>query len=138
MSTKEAYKQKIDALLKAEILKFGEFKDQAEKLPTDARNRHAEHVEAIERKVDAAKSKLKELEEIGEDTWEQLIEGIEHTWTTLQSTVEDAVASFKHDHEQNLPPVRAHRPGWKITRSRGCILPMPPVFSTLNLSLFLK
>ena len=98
MSTKEAYKQKIDALLKAEILKFGEFKDQAEKLPTDARKRHAEHVEAIERKVDAAKSKLKELEEIGEDTWEQLIEGIEHTWTTLQSTVEDAVASFKHDH----------------------------------------
>lgn len=98
MSKKEAYKQKIDAVLKAEIIKFGEFKDQAKKLPAEARKKHAKHVEAIEQKVGAAKGKLKELDEAHEAVWEELVEGIEHTWTTLQSTLQDAVASFKEEH----------------------------------------
>ena len=98
MNTKEAYKQKIDAVLKAEILKFGEFKDRAKRLPAGARKKHAEHVKVIEQKVGAAKGKLKELDEAHEAVWEELIEGIEHTWTTLQSTLQDAVASFKEEH----------------------------------------
>lgn len=96
MSTKDAYKQKIDAEFELAQAKLDEFKAQAEKLSAEARIRHARHVEDLERKAAATRAKLQELDEASEDTWEQLTDSVENTWKVLQSTLEEAVTTFKN------------------------------------------
>jgi hypothetical protein len=98
MSTKEAYKQRIDAEMDLVQAKFERFKAQGMTLTADARLKHAEHVERLEQKFDATKAKLKELREADEHVWEQLKDGVEDMWSTLQSTLENTVATFKEEH----------------------------------------
>lgn len=95
MEKKDAYQEKIDAELKIIQARLDAFKAQAQKLDEDARARHARHVAEIERHVAATKAKLSELNQANDDVWEQLAAGVENTWKVLQSTLEDAVTSFK-------------------------------------------
>ncbi|WP_136810092.1 hypothetical protein [Desulfosediminicola flagellatus] len=95
MEKKDAYHEKIDAELEIIQAQFNEFKAQAHKLDGDARSRHARHVAEIEQHVADAKAKLLELNQAHEDVWEQIVAGIENTRKVLQSTLEDAVTSFK-------------------------------------------
>lgn len=98
MSTKEAYKQRIDAELDVVQEKLDRFKAQGMNYSTDARLKHAKHVADLEHKIDATKVKLKELGEAEEHVWEQLKDGVENMWGTLQSTLEDTVTTFKEEH----------------------------------------
>jgi len=95
MSTKEAYKQKIEAELELVQAKLAEFKAQAKISTADARIKHAKQVEDIEQKVGATKAKLKELGAASEDAWEQFKEGVESTWGALSVTIRNAAAKFK-------------------------------------------
>ena len=95
MSTKDAYKQKIDAELDLAQAKLDEFKAKAKSLSAEARIRHAKHVDDLEQKAIAVKAKLQELDEASEDTWEQLTDSVENTWKVLQATLADVVATFK-------------------------------------------
>lgn len=95
MSNKEAYKQKIEAELELAQAKVAEFKARTKSLTADARIRHAGQVDDLEQKVDTTKAKLKELGEASEANWEQLKDGVEHIWGTLQSTLHDTVSKLK-------------------------------------------
>lgn len=95
MSTKDAYKQKIDEELALAQVKLNEFKARAKSLSAEARIRHARHVEDLEQKAAATKAKLQELDEASDDTWEQLTDSVENTWKVLQSTLADVVTTFK-------------------------------------------
>lgn len=95
MSTKEAYKQKIEAELELVQAKLAEFKAQAKISTADARIKHAKQVRDIEQKVGATKVKLKELGAASEDAWEQLKDGVESTWGALSVAIRNATAKFK-------------------------------------------
>lgn len=95
MNTKDAYTQKIEAELELVQAKLAEFKARAKSLTADARIKHAKQVDDLEQRVDAMKAKLKELGNASEDAWEQLKDGVENTWGTLQSAVQDIVTNFK-------------------------------------------
>ncbi len=95
MSSKEAYKQKIEAELELAQAKLAEFKARAKSLTADARIRHAGRVDDLEQKVDTTKAKLKELGEASDADWEQLKDGVEDIWGTLQSALHDTVSNFK-------------------------------------------
>jgi hypothetical protein len=95
MSTKEAYRQKIEAELELVQAKLAEFKAQAKISTADARIKHAKQVEDIEQKVGATKAKLKELGAASEDAWEQLKDGVESTWGALSVAIRNAAAKFK-------------------------------------------
>lgn len=95
MKKRDAYKEKIDAELEKIQARFIEFKNQAKRLDDSARARHAKHVEEIEQHVANTKKRLLELESAHDEGWEQLVDGVENTWKVLQSTLEDAVTSFK-------------------------------------------
>ncbi len=95
MSTKEAYKQKIEAELELAQAKLAEFKAQAKSSAADARIKHAKQVEELEQKVDATKAKLKELGEASDDAWEQLKVGVESAWGALSAAIRNAAAKFK-------------------------------------------
>jgi hypothetical protein len=98
MSTKEAYKQRIDAELSLVQTKFDEFKAQGMRYTGDARIRHARHVNELEQKFQATKEKLREMGEADEHVWEQLKDGVEDVWGTLQSTLQNIVTTFKEEH----------------------------------------
>ncbi len=95
MSTKEAYKQKIEAELELAQAKLAEFKAQAKSSAADARIKNAEQVDELEQKINATKSKLKELDEASDDGWEQLKAGVEGAWGALSSAIRNAAAKFK-------------------------------------------
>jgi VIT1/CCC1 family predicted Fe2+/Mn2+ transporter len=95
MSTKEAYKQKIEAELELAQAKLAEFKAQAKSSAADARIKHAKQVDELEQKVDTTRAKLKELGEASDDAWEQLKVGVESAWGALSAAIRNAAAKFK-------------------------------------------
>jgi hypothetical protein len=95
MSTKEAYKQKIEAELELAQAKLAEFKAQAKSSAADARIKYAKQVDDLEQKIDATKAKLKEMGEASDDAWEQLKVGVESAWGALSTAVRNAAAKFK-------------------------------------------
>jgi predicted nucleic acid-binding Zn-ribbon protein len=95
MSTRVAYKQKIESEFELIQARFAEFKARGKSLTADARIKHAKQVEDLEQRVDATKAKLKELGEANEDVWEELKDGVENSWGALQSAVQDVVTHFK-------------------------------------------
>ena len=91
-----AFQAKINNELELVEIRFVEFKAQAHQLKDETkRQEHAKHVEDLERKVNAAKAKMKELAEADDDALELLKDGVENVWTELQSTLEDTVTTFK-------------------------------------------
>jgi len=95
MSTKEAYKQKIEAELELAQAKLDQFKAQTKISTADARIKYAKHVEEIEQRVSATKAKLKELGEASEEAWEQLKGGVESAWGALSAAIRNAAAKFR-------------------------------------------
>jgi CRISPR/Cas system-associated protein Csx1 len=98
MSTKQAYKKKIDAELDTVQEKLTRFKAQGTDFTAETRVKHAKHVKELEQKLDATKAKLREIEKADDHVWEQLRNGFEDTWTTLQATLEDMITSYSDPH----------------------------------------
>ena len=95
MRNRDAYKKKIFTELEIVQARFAEFKAQGQNLDTATQAKHNRHVEKVEQHIIATKVKLKELNAAHDDVWEELVDGVENTWTELQSTLKDAVTSFK-------------------------------------------
>lgn len=95
MSTKEAYKQKMEAELELAQAKLAELKAQAKISSADIRIAYAKQVDELEQGIDVTKAKLNELGEAGEEAWEQLKEGVESAWSTVAAAVRDTAAKFK-------------------------------------------
>jgi hypothetical protein len=95
MSTKAAYKQKIDAEVELAQAKLATLKAQAKISTADARIKYDKQADELEQKVNATKAKLKELDEASDDAWEHLKDGVESAWSALSAAVRDTVAKFK-------------------------------------------
>lgn len=95
MSTKEAYRQKINAELGLAQAKLVEFKAEAKNAAADIRVKYNEHLDELQGMVDTTKEKLKELDAASEDAWEHLKEGIEGAWNSLGTALKDTTKKFK-------------------------------------------
>ena len=95
MSTKEAYKQKIEAELELAQAKLAEFKAKAKNSAADTRIKYYKQVDELEQKINDTKGKLKELGEASDDGWEQLKVGVESAWGALSTAIRNVAAKFK-------------------------------------------
>jgi len=95
MSTKDAYKQKVEAELELVQAKLAELKAEAKSAGADVQIKYGEQVNKLEKLTDATKEKLKELDAASEATWEHLKQGVESAWDTLSTAVHDTVSKFK-------------------------------------------
>jgi len=95
MSTKEAYKQKVEAEVELAQAKLAELRAVAKGCAADTRIKFNQQIEELEQKVDTTKTKLKALADVGEDAWEQLKDGVDNAWSSLSSAVKDAGAKLK-------------------------------------------
>ena len=55
---------------------------------------HQEHIAALRQKRDTAKAKLAEIQAAGDDTWEDLKDGLESTWTSIKDGFEKVKSKF--------------------------------------------
>jgi len=96
MGTREAYKLKVEAELELAQAKLAELKAYAKNAVADARIRYERQVDELERRLADTKSKLKELEDAGENAWERLKGGVDSAWDELSAAVRDSAAKFKN------------------------------------------
>lgn len=95
MSTKDAYKQKMEAELELAQAKLAEWKAEAKSSTADVRIKYDRQIDSLERDIDATKIKLRELGESGEDAWEELKDGVESAWDRVTAAFKDATAKLK-------------------------------------------
>lgn len=95
MSQKQAYQEKMEAQLKEWGAKIDELKAKAEKAEADAKLEYHKRIDGLQAKRNAAEAKLAEVKASGEETWENLKEGVEGAWNEFKSAVSDAVSKFK-------------------------------------------
>ena len=87
MSTKEAYKQKIEAEVELAQAKLAKLKADAKNSAADVRIGYENQIEELEQKIGATKTNLKELSEASEEAWEHMKSGAENAWNALSSAV---------------------------------------------------
>ena len=93
MSTKDQYVEKGQA----EIDKWNaEIENLEAKITADAKTKleHEEHMNALRQKRDEAKAKLAEIQAAGDDTWEDLKDGLESIWTSIKDGFEKVKSKF--------------------------------------------
>ncbi len=95
MSLKDAYKQKAEAELELAHARLVEFKAKAKSFTADTRLKYAKHVDELEHGIAAAKARLKDLGDAGEDAWDKVKEGVESALATLRQTVHNTAEKFK-------------------------------------------
>jgi hypothetical protein len=100
MSTKDAYKQKIEAELELVQANLDVLKAKAKNATADIRINYSKEIESLESNYAKVKSKLGELGEIGEGAWEHLKEDIEDSWDSLREYAKktpDKINEIKKD-----------------------------------------
>jgi Fe-Mn family superoxide dismutase len=87
MSKKEEYRKKIEAEVELVQTKLAEWKASIKSTAAGARIKYAKQMEEVEQKMTAMKARLKELGEAGEDSWEQLKDGVQSSWDSLSASI---------------------------------------------------
>ena len=95
MSTKEAYKQKVQADVELAQAKLAQLKAEAKSAAADAGIKYEKQMGELEKGVEDTKAKLKELADASDDTWESFKDGVENAWDKLSSAVEDTTDKVK-------------------------------------------
>ena len=107
MNEKYDFEKKMRADLASVQNGFAELKAQAKHYKIDNHiKQHVKNVEDLEGKLNAAKARLKELEETDDASWEPLREGMEKTWTDLQSSLDNYAFQAKINNELELVQAR--------------------------------
>ena len=94
MENKDAYRRKIEALLKEWEDKIDVLITKADAATATARSRYHEQLQTLQAKQEVARHKLHELKEDSGEAWEEIKEGMEEAWTDLKQAFEKAAAKF--------------------------------------------
>ena len=95
MSTKEDYKQKVEAELELAHAQLAQLKARAKVSSADAAIEFSKEIDGLEKSVNDTKVKLKELSDADDSNWEQFKDGVDHVWNGLKTSVGNAAAKFK-------------------------------------------
>ena len=94
MSTRDAYKQKVQAEIELAQAKLAELKAQSKSAAADARIKLEGMIDDLERMLDTTKTKLRELGSSGEGAWEHLKDGVDSAWGDFKTGLGKATAKF--------------------------------------------
>lgn len=95
MKKNEKFKLRIQAdiaLIEAKLIRF---KVRGMGFTAEAKDRHEEHVEQLEQKIDGINERLSDFEKAGEHLWGDVKDGIEKSLQELQAVLENATQTFK-------------------------------------------
>lgn len=95
MSMKQAYEQKLRAQLDEWKAEIDRLKARADSAEAESQLEYYKQIEDLRTRQEAARVKLEELENAGEDAWEDLKAGLENAWNELGEAVRTASSRFK-------------------------------------------
>lgn len=85
MSTKDAYKQKIEAQLELVQANLEVLKAKAKNATADIQISYSKEIESLENNYAKVQSKLGELGQVSKGAWEHLKKDIENSWDSLRA-----------------------------------------------------
>lgn len=94
MSTKDAYREKMEARLDEYRAKIAQLEARARRAKADAEIDYGKRIERLRSKEEEVRTKLAELRDAGEDAWEDVRDGVDRAWTDLKEAVEKAASRF--------------------------------------------
>lgn len=109
MNTKEEFKRKMEAEVASAQAELERFTALGMGFTAEAKKKHDEHVEELERRIDETKARLRALDDADEDVWEELKDGVIGTWGALQSALQNAIETFKT--EPSVPGLHGNDEG---------------------------
>lgn len=92
---KQAYVEKYKAQIAEWEADIDKLKAKAAEASADARIEYEEQLESLKRKTADQRRKLDELQEAGEDTFDELRKGFEAAWQELSSSWENVKAKLR-------------------------------------------
>lgn len=95
MSMKQAYEKKLQAQLDEWNAQIDVLKAKADSAEADVQLKYYKQIEELREQQAAAKVKLDELKNAGEDAWEDLKAGVESAWSSLSNSLKSATSRFK-------------------------------------------
>ncbi len=84
MSDKEAYRDKMNAQLDEWNADVDKMRAKADQADADTRIAHHKEIDGWVSSRDAAKTKLKEIDNGADDAWEDVKNGVENSWNDLK------------------------------------------------------
>ena len=96
MSTKDQFIEERQAEIKKWNVELEDLEAKIAEAGIEAKEKleHEEHIKALRQTRDDAKVKLEEIQDAGDDTWEDLKVGLEHIWTSIKDGFEKVKAKF--------------------------------------------
>ena len=95
MSKKELYKQKMQARLDEWEAEVDRFKAKVSGASANVQLELNKEINSLEGKIAQGKTKLTQIADASEDSWELIKEGADSAWDSLKTAVSDAKAKFK-------------------------------------------
>ena len=92
---RRAYEEKLDAQVKEWNAQIELFKAKADKAKAVVNIEYYKTIEALQRKQNDAKAKLRALKTAGDEAWEDLKTGAEKAWAEVRTAFHDASSRFK-------------------------------------------
>lgn len=94
MSNKEAYKEKIRAQLDEWKAEADKLRARIKKKQADGKIDSSKYLDELKVKQQEARAKLKQLEDSGEDAWEDIKSGLEKATAELKESYQKVRAKF--------------------------------------------
>ena len=94
MATKEAYEKKLQAQLGEWEAKLDVLGAKARSATADARVSYENELESLKSKRLVARQKLDELDQRGEDAWEDRKDGVEDAWDEMGKAIDKLASRF--------------------------------------------
>jgi prefoldin subunit 5 len=95
MSTREAFIRRMQAKLEEWNAEIDTLSAKAEKVSADVSNDYHRRIDSLKAKQGAAREKIEELQQAGENAWEDLKSGTEMAWTAMGEAIDSAKNRFK-------------------------------------------
>ena len=94
MSLKDAYRQKIEAEIEELQARLAILRAKAKQRVADGKIMTYEEIVETEQKLEAIKTKVKELSNAGESAWQELKTGVDQAWSDLKKAWQKAESKF--------------------------------------------
>lgn len=98
MSDKEILQEKLKNDVEQAQIKLAEFKAKIKSVAGGVRSENVGRIDLLEKRIEEAKQRLLELNRTQGSVPEQIIEGVEDTWSALQDSLQDVVSTFEGDY----------------------------------------
>jgi nucleotide-binding universal stress UspA family protein len=92
---KKAYVEKVETQLKEWGLQTDILKARADKSKAEVKTKYLEQIQELKKKQEAAKQKLYELRDSGDEAWADFKEGVDNALDDLKKSLKKAISRFK-------------------------------------------